>query len=163
MNSSYLTDIVIGLAVIAYLCVRQLTWQPVDPARMWKPPIVLGVAGVFLLARQHVTIQPIGVVILILSGLAAAVSGTMMARIARFRPSAADPRLIESRTGWLGIVVWFALILVRVAFDVIGHRMGSDLAISTGSILLVVAINRAVNALVLTACQPRRSYAGAGR
>jgi len=163
MNSSYLTDLVLGLAVIAYLCTRQLSWRTVDPARIWKLPLVLGVAGVIMLARQHVTIHPIDLVILILSGVAALASGTAMGRIARFRPSAADPRLIESRTGWLGIAVWFALVLVRVALDVIGHRMGSDLAISTGSILLVLAINRAANALVLSARQPRRAFAAAGK
>ncbi|WP_030435839.1 hypothetical protein [Actinoplanes subtropicus] len=163
MNSSYLVDIAIGLAVIAYLCTRQLSWRPVDPARMWKMPLVLGIAGVIMLARQHVTIHPIDLVILILSGLAALASGTLMGRIARFRPSAADPRLMESRTGWAGIVIWFGLIAVRVALDAAGHQLGSDLAISTGSILLVLAINRAANAFVLSARQPRGAYAAAGK
>jgi len=163
MNTSYLADLAIGLAVIAYLCTRQLTWRPVDPARIWKMPLVLGVAGVIMLARQHVTIHPVDLMILILSGAAALISGTAMGRIARFRPSAADPRLIESRTGWLGVGVWFALVLARVVLDVIGHRMGSDLAISTGSILLVLAVNRAANALVLTARQPRGVFAAAGK
>ena len=163
MNSSYLADLAIGLAVIAYLCTRQLSWRLVDPARMWKMPLVLGVVGVVMLAREHVTLRPIDLVILILSGTAAVASGTVMGRIARFRPSAADPRLIESRTGWLGIAIWFALVAVRVVLDVIGHRLGSDLAISTGSILLVLAINRAANALVLTARQPRAAFAAAGK
>jgi hypothetical protein len=163
MNSSYLLDLLIGLAVIAYLCTRQLSWRPVDPARMWRLPLVLGVVGVVSLARQNVTIHPVDLVILILSGAAALVSGTVMGGVARFRPSAADPRLMESRTGWLGVAVWFALILVRVVLDVIGHRMGSDLAISTGSILLVLAINRSANALVLSARQPHRGFATAGK
>jgi len=163
MNTSYLADLAIGLAVIAYLCTRQLSWRVVDPARMWKMPLVLGVAGVLSLARQHVTIRPIDLMILIVSGAAALASGTVMGRIAKFRPSAADPRLMESRTGWLGIAVWFALILVRVVLDVIGHQMGSELALSVGSILLVLAINRAANALVLTARQPRAAFAAAGK
>ena len=163
MNTSYLADLAIGLAVIAYLCTRQLSWRPVDPARMWKMPLVLGAIGVVSLARQHVTIHPIDLVILIVSGVAALASGTAMGRIARFRPSAADPGLMESRTGWLGIAVWFALVLVRVVLDVVGHQLGSELAISTGSILLVLAINRAANALVLTARQPRGAYAFAGK
>jgi len=163
MNTSYLFDLLIGLAVIAYLCTRQLSWRPVDPARIWKMPLVLGVAGVVLLARQQVTIRPVDLVILIVSGAAALVSGTVMGRIARLRPSAADPRLVESRTGWLGVAVWLGLVLLRVVLDVIGHRMGSDVAISTGSILLVLAINRAANALVLTARRPLRPYAMAGK
>ncbi|MCU7730651.1 hypothetical protein ODJ79_43635 [Actinoplanes sp. KI2] len=163
MNSSYLADLVIGLAVIAYLCARQLSWRPVDQARMWKLPLVLGVVGVVSLAQQHVTIRPIDLMILILSGTAALASGAATGRIARFRPSAADPGLMESRTGRLGVAVWFALIAIRVVLDVVGHRMGSDLAISTGSTLLVLAVNRAANALVLSARQPRPAFAVAGK
>jgi hypothetical protein len=163
MTTSTLIDLGIGLVLIAYICSKQLSWRPVDPARMWKMPLILGAAGVVSLAREHVTLHPIDMIILILSGTAALASGTVMGRIARFRPSAADPRLIESRTGWLGVAVWFALILLRVVLDVAGHRMGSDLAISTGSILLVLAINRAANALVLTARQPGRAFAAAGK
>jgi hypothetical protein len=163
MNSSHLADLVIGLSVIAYLCARQLSWRPVDEAQMWKLPLVLGAAGVVSLAREHVTIRPIDLVILILSGTAALASGAAMGRIARFRPSAADPRMTESRTGWLGVAVWFALIAVRVVLDVVGHRMGSELAFSTGSILLVLALNRAANALVLSARRPGRAFAVAGK
>lgn len=163
MTSTTLIDALLGLGLIVYFCSKQLTWRPVDPARMWKLPIILGAAGVLSLAQQRATIHPIDVVILGLSAACALASGALMGRIARFRPSAADPRLVESRTGGLGIVIWTGLVVVRVALDVAGHRLGSDLAISTGSILLVLALNRAANAFVLSARQPRPAYAMAGK
>jgi hypothetical protein len=163
MTSSTLTDLLIGLAVIVYLCSRQLRWRPVDGARMWKMPFLLGAAGVISIARQNATFHPVDVAILGLSAVFALISGVLMGRIARFRPSPADPRLTESRTGALGIVIWIGLIAVRVALDLVGHHLGSDLAVSTGSILLVLALNRAASAVVVSARQPHRGYALAGK
>jgi hypothetical protein len=155
-------NLLLGLALIGYICSKQLTWRPVDPARMFKLPLILGIAGVVSLAQQATTIHPIDVVILGLSAVLAVVSGALMGRIARFRPSPSDPHVVESRTGALGIAIWIGLIAVRVVLDVAGHRMGSDLAVSTGSILLVLAVNRATSALVVSARQPRRVFAMAG-
>jgi hypothetical protein len=159
MTSSTLINLAIGLGLIAYVGYRQFTWRLVDPARLWKLPLILGAAGILTIARQHLTVHPIDVVILGLSAVFALVSGALMGRIARFRPAAADPRFSESRTGWLGVAIWAGLIAVRVGLDILGHRMGSDLAVSTGSILLVVALNRTTNAVVLSTRQPRRAYA----
>jgi hypothetical protein len=163
MTSSTVTDLLIGLAVVAYLCSRQLRWRPVDGARMWKMPVILGAAGVISIARQHAPFRPVDVAILGLSAVFALISGALMGRIARFRPSPTDARLVESRTGALGIVIWIGLVAVRVALDVAGHQLGSDLAVSTGSILLVLALNRAASAVVISARQPHREYALAGK
>jgi hypothetical protein len=163
MTSSNPTDLLLGLAVIVYLCSRQLRWRPVDGARMWRMPFILGAAGVFSIARQNATFHPVDVVILGLSAVFALISGALMGRIARFRPSPADPRVVESRTGALGVVIWIGLVVVRVGLDVAGHRLGSDVAVSTGSILLVLAVNRAASAVLVSARQPRRGYALAGK
>lgn len=163
MTSSTLIDLLIGLAVVAYLCSRQLRWRPVDGSRMWRMPLILGAAGVMSIAREHITFHPVDGAILGLSAVFALISGTLMGRIARFRPSPTDARLVESRTGGLGIVIWIGLIAVRVALDLVGHQLGSDLAVSTGSILLVLALNRAASAVVVSARQPHRGYALAGK
>jgi len=163
MTSSTLLDLLLGLAVVAYLAARQLSWRPVDPSRTWRLPLVLGAVGVVSLARQQTPPHAIDVVILGLSAVAALVSGALMGRIARFRPSPTDPGMVESRTGWLGVGIWAAFVVVRVGLDGAGHRMGSDLALSTGTILLVVGLNRAASALVVTARQPRRRFAMAGK
>jgi drug/metabolite transporter (DMT)-like permease len=163
MTSSTLTDLVLGLALIVCISSRQLRWRPVDPARMLKLPLILGAAGVVLMARQTTTVKPVDIVILGLSALLAVVSGAMMGAITRFRRSAADPRVTESRTGWLGVAIWFGLMVIRVGLDVAGHRMGSELAVSTGVILLILGVNRLTAALVVSARQHRRPLAMAGK
>jgi hypothetical protein len=156
-------NVLIALAVVVYLCSKQLTWRPVDPSRMWKLPLVLGVAGVLSMSRQTTGIHPVDLVLLGLSAIAALASGATMGRIARFRPSPTTPGVFESRTGGLGVAIWVGLIVLRVALDVAGHQLGAELAVSTGSILLVLALNRAAGALVISARQPRGDYALAGK
>jgi hypothetical protein len=163
MTSSTLTDLVLGLGLIVYFCSRQLRWRPIDPGKMLKLPLILGAVGIVSMARQTTTVHPVDVVILAISGLLAVISGAMMGRIARFRTSPADPRVAESRTGWLGVAIWFGLVVIRVGLDVAGHRMGSDLAVSTGTILVVLAVNRLTAALVVSARQQRRPLAMAGK
>jgi hypothetical protein len=163
MTSSTLTDLVLGLVLIVYFSSRQLRWRPVDPGRMLKLPLVLGVVGIISMARQTTTVHPVDVAILGISALLAVASGAMMGRIARFRPSPTDPRMVESRTGRLGVAIWFGLIVIRVGLDVAGHRMGSDLAVSTGTILVILAVNRLTAALVVSARQHRRPLAMAGK
>jgi hypothetical protein len=158
-----LTNAAIALLIVVYLCGRQLKWRAVDPARMWKMPLLLGAVGVVELAKQGTAIHQVDLAILGISAVFAVASGTMMGWIARFRQSPADPRVTESRTGWPGVGIWVALVAVRVGLDVAGHALGSDLAVSTGSILLVLAVNRFANAAVLSARQNRRGYALAGK
>jgi hypothetical protein len=115
------------------------------------------------MAHQSTSIRVIDGVILGLSAVFALVSGALMGRLARFRPAPADPRRTESRTGWAGVGIWVVLVALRVGLDVAGHRMGSDVAVSTGSILLVLALNRVASALVVSARQRRPFAAAAGR
>ena len=163
MTTSTLTDLLLGLVLIAYISSRQFRWRPVDPAKMFKLPLILAVVGIVLMARQATTIHPVDVVILGVSAALAATSGLLMGGIARFRPSPSNPGQVESRTGWIGVAIWFGLIAVRIGLDVVGHRMGSVLATSTGTILVIVGLNRLVSALVVSARQPRHSYAMAGK
>lgn len=163
MTSSTLTDLLLGFALIAYISFRQLTWRPVDPGRIWKMPIILGAVGIASMARSAASVTLIDTVILALSAVFAVASGALMGRIARFRPSPTDPRMVESRTGWLGVGIWIALIVVRVTLDLIGHRLGSDVAVATGAIIVMVALNRAASALVVTARQPHATLAKTGK
>jgi hypothetical protein len=65
--------------------------------------------------------------------------------------------------GWLGVAIWFGLVVIRVGLDVAGHRMGSDLGVSTGVILLVLGVNRLTAALVISARHHRHPLAMAGK
>lgn len=96
--------------------------------------------------------------------LLAAGAGAAMGRIAHFRPATDEARrraaasrrgstdiTTETRTGWLGLALWIGLIAVRIVLDVGSHRLGYELASATGMIFIVVGVNRAVRALVISA------------
>ena len=163
MTTSTLTDLVLGLALLFYIAARQLRWRALDPGRMLKLPLILGIAGIVVMGRQTTTVKPVDVVILGISALLAVVSGALMGGITRFRRSPADPCVTETRTGWLGAAIWLGLVIVRVGLDLAGHRMGSALAVSTGTILVMLAVNRVTAALVVSARQHRRPPAWAGK
>jgi hypothetical protein len=174
MNSANLIDPLLALAVVVYFSSRQLTWRPVVTAKMWRLPLALGVIGLLSVTSgsdRHV-VNAADVAILVLSGLLAIVSGLLMGRIARFRPigpaGAAVAGLdrhgrpvpaptVESRTGWLGVGIWVALIVARILLELLGHRLGADLATSSGVILLALALNRAARTLVISARLEHRS------
>ncbi|MFI5956004.1 hypothetical protein [Cryptosporangium sp. NPDC051539] len=160
MTFTTLTDIVLGLAFLAYIVSRQLRWIPVDTASMWRMPMILGAVGLLSLAGHTATITTVDVAILVLSAILAVGSGLAMGRLATFRPIAAPaPKPLrngtlpttESRVGWVGAGLWIGLIAARIGLDVAGAEMGAGTATSAGVILLVVAINRAARALVFSA------------
>ena len=64
-------------------------------------------------------------------------------------------RTLQSRTGWAGAVLWVVLIAARVGLDVLGGHLGAHLLTATGTILLVLALNRAARALVIDQRIPR--------
>lgn len=172
MTTATLVESLAALLLVAYICVKQLTWSAVDTRRMWRAPMILGIVGLVLLGTStqvgSLSAPDLGFAALEL--VVALGAGALMGLAARFRPlsdaarlkaEAADarrdrararartePLTTESRTGWIGIALWVVLIAVRVGFEIAGRRMGLELASSTGLIFLVVAANRAARTLV---------------
>jgi hypothetical protein len=165
MSVQLVANVLVGIALVAFLAYRQATWRSLDPARIWRTPIVMAVVGVVVLAQTGATITTADVVFLGLEALVTVVVGLTMGRITRFRtvdvPDGAG-RTLQSRTGWTGAGLWVLLIAVRIGLDVLGGHLGAHLLTSTGTILLVLALNRAARAVVLDQRIPRAT-AGAGR
>ncbi len=65
-------------------------------------------------------------------------------------PDAATPEF-ESRTGWVGMVLWVLMIGVRVGIDIWAAHAGAVIVTSTGVILLVLAANRVARTAVFSA------------
>jgi hypothetical protein len=152
MTASSLADVLIGLAIVVYLCSRQLTWRPVDTSRMWRTPLILGVIGVVSISQGgDAKFAAIDVVILAVSAVLSIASGLAMGRIAQFRPGVGGNHATESRTGWVGVALWIGLIAIRVLLDVGGHSLGAQVATSSGMIFLMIALNRAARTLVFAA------------
>lgn len=163
------TNTIVIVAVVGLVAYRQMTWRAVDPARMWRLPVILGIVGVATLGSMTNVKSLTGLDIGILLGelVISLALGAVMGVIARIRPLTADGiRLyrdahandrrptgglvtMETRTGWLGLALWVALIVIRIGVDALAGMAGSHLAASTGVILLMVAANRLARVAVI--------------
>ncbi|WP_186317577.1 hypothetical protein [Curtobacterium sp. 9128] len=160
MSVQLIANIVIGLALVGFLAYRQATWRYLDPARVWRGPLVLAVIGVVMLANTKTAVTTTDIVFLGIEALISVGVGLAMGSMTRFRTAATPDdkgRTLQARTGWYGAGLWFVLIAVRVGLDVLGGHMGAHLLSSTGAILLMLAINRAARALVLDQKIPGRA------
>jgi hypothetical protein len=176
MNISTVTDILIAVAVLCWIVYRQFTWQLASPSRLWRMPAVIAIVGLVMLAqtRSIANVRPVDLLILAGEIVLSLGLGAIMGSLARFRTRgqrASDVRqrsgvpvgfdesvtVTETRTGALGAALWIVLIAVRVGIELLTtHYFPSALLASTGTILLVVAANRAARALVVTVRMERR-------
>lgn len=158
MTMQTLSNIAIGLALVGYVLYRQMTWRVVARSRLWRMPIVFGAIGIVMLGQSkgdHL-LTFIDAAAFVLELAISLGAGALMGKIATIRPrsvpadaeAAAAPTL-ESRTGWLGLGLWVALILIRVGIDFAASQLGAVLVTTTGVILIMVAANRVMRALVL--------------
>jgi hypothetical protein len=169
MNISTVADVLIAIAVLCWIIYRQFTWQLASPSRLWRMPAILAIVGLIMLAQTKslANVQPLDLLILVGELVLALGLGAIMGSLAKFRTRAQrasdvsqrggapvdfDPSttVVETRTGALGAALWVVLILVRVGVELLtAHYFPSALLASTGTILLVIAANRAARALVI--------------
>lgn len=169
VNIANIAEAILGVLLVVYILWRQLNWSPVDVSRMWRMPVILGIIGLVTLASTggHLKVTGVDVGLLAIEAATAIATGALMGLIAVFRPiseqglaawraraasrgrGAGPEPQVESRTGWLGLVLWVVLIAVRVGLSFWGHSMGSAVLESSGVILLVIALNRIVRTAVL--------------
>jgi hypothetical protein len=176
MNISTVADILLAVAVVCWIVYRQFTWQLASPSRLWRMPAIIAIVGVVMLAQTKSisNVKPVDLLILVGELVIALGLGAIMGTLAKFRtraqrasdvrqrsgePVEFDPNVTvtETRTGGLGAALWVVLIAVRVGIELLtAHYFPSALLASTGTILLVVAANRAARALVITVRMERR-------
>ena len=170
MNTDTLLNIAIGVALLVWISYRQLSWTPVIPERMWRMPAILAIVGVVLIARTGLSeVTGTDVAVLALETVVSLALGAVMGVLAHFRPMPEDALqrwsasnavsrrphtgaapILETRNGWFGMALWLVLIATRVVGEVWAHSVGSAMLMSTGVILLTVALNRGVRILVIT-------------
>ena len=167
MTTQTLLDLVLAVALLCWIGYRQLTWTAVAPERMWRMPALLAIIGVVTLFQNGAggTISAADLGILAIETVISVGLGAVMGLMAHFRPisertlalfhakdrgrSLTVPTL-ETRTGWWGMALWLVLIGVRIGGEVYAHATHSTFLMSTGVILLTVALNRACRILVIT-------------
>jgi hypothetical protein len=181
MNITTVADILIALAVVCWIIYRQFTWQLASPSRLWRMPAIIAIVGVVMLAQTPslTAVKPVDLLILVGELVLALGLGAVMGTLAWFRTrpqresdvrqrggvsGVFDPSIsvTETRTGALGAALWIVLIAVRVGIALLtAHYFPSALLASTGTILLIVAANRAARALVITMRMERRGLVAA--
>lgn len=181
MTVSNIADILIALVVVGWVITRQFTWRLANPSRLWRMPIIVAVVGIIMLAQTKslTAVTPVAVAILIGELAIAWGVGSLMGSLAQFRTrpqraddldksearaGAFDPSItvVESRTGGFGAALWVVLLLVRIGIDIlVTQYYPSALLTSTGTILLVVAVNRAARAVVVTTRMQRKGLVAA--
>ena len=170
MNTDTLVNILVGLTLLVWISYRQLNWTPVIPERMWRMPAILAIIGALSLANAGLrTVTGTDVALLAIETVISLGLGVVMGLLAHFHPMPEDalrkwsasnatsrrphtgtPPILETRNGWFGMALWLVLIATRVAGEFWAHSTGSALLMSTGVILLTVALNRGVRILVIT-------------
>ncbi len=152
MHAVFVAAIVI--AIVVYVIGRQLVGEPVRGKRLIVLPAVLTVIGAADLHSSRVTVHPIDIVILGVSGVVAAGIGVAQGAIMR----------LEARHGALwaqlpvkGLWLWVALIGSRLALTGLAVGSHAHLAGSSSTVILMLGINRLCQAAVVA---PRAFAAG---
>ncbi|SDY55291.1 hypothetical protein [Herbiconiux ginsengi] len=164
---------VLILLVVGWICYRQTQWRAVVIPRMWRSALLFTVIGLVQIGGTTSlgTVSAFDVGVMAIEIVISLGVGAVMGWIAHFRPvteqalaaweakagsrgrpSAGEVApIVESRTGWWGIGLWLVFIAVRLGMDVWAGAAGSQLAVTVGAILIVVAANRAARTLVFMA------------
>lgn len=149
MTVNTLLNVALAIAVVGYVIYQQLTWRPVEMAKIWSGPAVLALIGV--LQMRELASRPISVteVVFLLAGLLlSAVFGLILAAMAQLRW---EGDTLHKRMGIGGAGVWITYGVLRLGVGTAGHFLGATLTASGGSIMLGLAVNMAATALVLSA------------
>jgi hypothetical protein len=150
-----LSGILVGLVVVVWIIVRQSSWRPVRLGKLWILPVILVGDGVINLAAEvtvipHYPVRSLDAALLVFEMALSVAIGVLMGVLAQFRhtptpEAAAPPRKrseLESRTGWVAIVLWIVVILVRAGIGIWGTFNEATLVESGGGVLLVLGLNR---------------------
>jgi hypothetical protein len=154
MTLQSIANILIIIVLVGFIGFRQMQWRPVDVAKMWRMPIIMAVVGLVTISTltKSISLTRLDLSVLVIEIVLSLAIGSVMGAIAHFRPlgraAGQEGAEFESRTGWLGMVLWVGLIVVRVGIDLWAGSNGSAIGTSIGVILLVLAANRVARTAV---------------
>jgi hypothetical protein len=140
--------IVIGVAVAAWLIIRQLRAQPIN-ANM-RLPLIFGIIGVIelvgYLGKHHTT----GTAVAALTGslVAAAVLGAIRAATVHLWIQDGQP---WRKGNWLTGILWLVSIAVHFAIDYLLDPHNPESGLAGSSILLYLAITYFVQGMIMQA------------
>ncbi len=151
MSPHNLETIVIGLAIVALVTYRLSQWQSVRPSRLFRMPLILAALGLLSLAgsgrqltRWHPGVPDLAIVT---SELAIGIMvGWLIGRLTVIRTFADGTR---SKLLPGGIAVWLVFVALRIGFGIAASMMGASVAALPGITLIVIAVIKAVQGLMV--------------
>ncbi len=168
MDLNTVLTIVIALAAVVWLGIRQTTWSPMSRTGAWRSPLLLLGIGLVMIvsagqADDLLTGRNLGALLVEL--LLGAAVGAAIGMIAHLRPVTRasleahaagrrrndEPPTFEARNGVWGLVLWLAMIAARVALGVAFAAAGITGLTAPAAILLLLGVNRLVRTTVILA------------
>lgn len=151
MTPTTIMSVLLGLALLLFISLRQMQWQSVRIGKMLRMPVVLFAVGLFVAAQTFKNpsiLHPHGAEIALigLEVVLAVLGGLVMGRVTEIATRAG---VTSSRLRPAGLGVWFGFLAVRIGLDLFAHTLHFELAASTPLILCMVAIVKATQALVV--------------
>lgn len=148
---STLISVLAGIALLIFISVRQLRWQPVALKRLLTMPVILLGAGVVIAAQTYQSLSAlhpgaVDVMSIVVELALAVVGGLLMGRLTKIETIDGQ---IKSRLSGPGLAVWFGFIAVRIGLAVLAHMTGAELASSTPLIFVMIAAVKATQAFVI--------------
>lgn len=148
VTTTNVVSILVGLAIVALLMVRQLRAQPVSAN--YRLPFILGIIGLVELIEYFQKGRPgsIAIVGLVGSLVLAAIFGGFRAFTTRLWFQNGVPW----RQGtWITAVLWLVTIAAHFAFDELVDRHNHNGNLASSSILLYLAVTYTIQRLILRA------------
>ena len=138
--------------LLAVLVIRQVKGQYVDERLLWRVPIVLAALALVYIPFTVSTVVPADAALTLIA-IAIAVGVGLASGALTTVEIAATPdrrgRRVRIRSGWKGGALWLAFIAARFALQPFAATFQAHLVTSAGVVLALVAIARAVFAVVV--------------
>jgi hypothetical protein len=130
--------IVVAVAAVVYVVGSRLAGEPLQVKRLVLLPLVLAIWGAVRLSGALPAVSALDVAFLAVEGGLAVVAG--LARGVTIQLFARDGH-VWYRYRPLTVVVWVALVVVRIGLGVAGHGLGVHSAAITGALVLMLGLS----------------------
>jgi hypothetical protein len=138
-----LTTALIAVAVVAYLLVRRFLGEPLQARRLILPPLILIVWGGVNLS--HVGSGGTAVHQALLDGVVVGFGAIVAVLGGVIRGLTVKVYVRDGHTwyryGLMTVVVWLALIALRLGQSLAGHALGADQAVLNAALLLILGLS----------------------
>lgn len=146
-------EVVIILVLVTNLVVRQVRGQYMDRRRLWGTPIILAAVGLVYLPLTVSAVVPADFLLLGIELVLSIAVGLGLGVLTRTRVVTVPDRRgrrVQIFSGWRGGALWIAFIAARLAVQPVASAFHARLTVSTGVVLLLLAVARAAMAVVVS-------------